>query len=531
MPPLPGEERLVTVFVDVHYYFSPPSPRPPHHRFDKGSYLYIYHDAAQQKARIEIANNPGTAEQDAFYGSLGTVHLRNSNQFPTLCTLTVDAHRQNVSGPSTPSNPDQNEWLLANVDPRDGSRTFLRLHTLDLYFWTLNDATLFYENAQKVLTPSQLDITPTQLAAHEVAMSPVVQKLENVAITDPAYHNGQTRNSRTEHTAIQQPAPQQGLSQQGVPTFAPPPTQAQPQAPTASQSVSPLSEHKATPTSKPEESQVNYTPLAYNPSAPAAPEPIKPREKTPPPPDAATGTGLATAALSEHGQAFAPPPMSPGFPPPPPGHAPGYGGQYGSPPSTAGLVHTPSISSHTSNHNTSTSMAYAPPPAATQAPASGLGQVPYSPGLPQQDPNAHLSYPPSAGAIQAPAAGPGQVPYSPGLPQQDPNAHLFRQQSFGPPPPSPHNPAHQHYQGGYPGQAPPPPQPPIGGYSNYSYGHPQQQQQQQPAPSANPYDVHHQVYRPTEAEGTAHYTKMAQRQSSQLGRGVGKFLKKLDQKF
>ncbi|OAX80182.1 hypothetical protein ACJ72_05488 [Emergomyces africanus] len=416
MPPLPSEQCLLTVFVDVHYYFSTPTPRPLHHRFDKGSYLYIYHDAAQNKARIEIANHPGMAEQDAFCGSLATVHLRNSDKFPTLCTLTVDSHRQNASGPPTPSSIDQNEWLLANVDPRDESRTFLRLHTLDLYFWTLNDTTLFLQNARKILPPTQLNVMPVsqQPQAHEAAMSTVVQKLENVAITDPAYHNGQTRNSRAEPSATQQP-PQLALK-----SFAPPPTQT-----TSSEPVSPLEAPNAPPiSSKPEEAQVNYTPLAYDPSAPAPPEPIKPREKTPPPPDGATGTGLAAAAVSDHGQAFAPPPMSPGFPPPPPSQGPGYGGQYASPPPTAGLVHTPSISSHSSghNHNQPSSMSFAPPPT----------------------------------AVQAPPATPGAVPYS--APPQDPNAHLFRQQSFGPPPTSPHNPAHQHYQGGYAdyhqGQAP-----------------------------------------------------------------------------
>ncbi|KAG5295712.1 RNA recognition motif-containing protein [Histoplasma capsulatum] len=310
MPPLPNEVCLLTVFVDVHYYFSAPTPRPLHHRFDKGSYLYIYHDAAQNKARMEIANHPGMPEQDAFCGSLGAVHLRNSDKFPTLCTLIVDAHRQSTSGPSMPSIVDQNEWLLLNIDPRDESRAFLRLHTLDLYFWTSGDATLFLQNARKLLAPAQLDIIPAsqQPQAHEVAMSSVVQKLENVAITDPAYHNGQTRNSRTEAVPIQQPQPQLAIQ-----NFPPPPTQS-----AISEPVSPLEAPSAQPVSKQEEAQINYTPIAYNPSAPAAPEPIKLREQTPPPPDGVTGTGLAAAAVSDSGQAFAPRQCLPGFPLPHP---------------------------------------------------------------------------------------------------------------------------------------------------------------------------------------------------------------------
>lgn len=61
---------IETSFADIHYYFSPPSPRPLHHRFDKGSYLYIYHDANHETARIEVANNPGSEEQDAFNGCM-----------------------------------------------------------------------------------------------------------------------------------------------------------------------------------------------------------------------------------------------------------------------------------------------------------------------------------------------------------------------------------------------------------------------------------------------------------------------------
>lgn len=55
-------------FADIHSYFEEPSPKPIHHRFDKGSYLYVYHDATQHKSRIEVANNPGSPDQDAFNG-------------------------------------------------------------------------------------------------------------------------------------------------------------------------------------------------------------------------------------------------------------------------------------------------------------------------------------------------------------------------------------------------------------------------------------------------------------------------------
>lgn len=55
-------------FADLHYYYGPPTANPPHHRFDKGSYVYLFEDASYRRARIEVANNAGTEDQDAFDG-------------------------------------------------------------------------------------------------------------------------------------------------------------------------------------------------------------------------------------------------------------------------------------------------------------------------------------------------------------------------------------------------------------------------------------------------------------------------------
>ena len=55
-------------FADVHYFYGPPTARPPHHRFDKGSYVYLFENANDRRARIELANSPGTDDQDAFDG-------------------------------------------------------------------------------------------------------------------------------------------------------------------------------------------------------------------------------------------------------------------------------------------------------------------------------------------------------------------------------------------------------------------------------------------------------------------------------
>ena len=87
MPVLPGEVSLLSLYdwdliwtsnstlltrysyADVHYFFSPPNSKPvTHHRFDKRSYVYLYHDALKRKGRLEVANHAGTPDQDAFSG-------------------------------------------------------------------------------------------------------------------------------------------------------------------------------------------------------------------------------------------------------------------------------------------------------------------------------------------------------------------------------------------------------------------------------------------------------------------------------
>ncbi|PGH13879.1 hypothetical protein AJ80_06148 [Polytolypa hystricis UAMH7299] len=546
MPPLPGEERVLTLFADVHYYFSAPTPRPGHDRFDKGSYLYIYHNPAQQRARIEIANNPGLPVQDAFFGSLGSIHLRTSDKFPTLYTLTVDGYRQNIPGSTVTDNSDPNDWQLPSVNPRDGSQNLSRLHTLDLYFWTLSDAQQFLDAARRVLAPGQVDLigNPPSAAQQEAAISPVVQQLENIAISDPAYRNGQTRNSATQPSSAQTHAPQ-------LNTALSPPLPGPPLS-TPSQPVSPLEEPKVHAPPKPQESQqVDYTPLAYNPAAPAAPEPIKPREKTPPPPDAASGTGLTAAASGQYGQTFAPPPPPPmtgGIVPPPPGQPQGYGSP---PPHNSRLSLSGSVSSQGVGHNPSGSLSFTPPPP---------GQPSVS-GPPAPQTAAQYAASPGQPNIPTPPAPQGTMQFAP--PPQDPNNPAYQQQqqqqqSFAPPPTqTPHQPAAQPPQQSsyqyqpqqqqqqqqqppygqpqynptlHPQQAQQPQQPavPIGGYSNYSYGQPQQQSQQ-----GGEYNVHSQVYRPTEAETAIPFAKKQRANDAKMGieKSVGKFWKKIEKKL
>lgn len=55
-------------FGDIHYFYGPETADPPHHRFNKGSYVYLFENANERRARIEIANLVGTDNQDAFDG-------------------------------------------------------------------------------------------------------------------------------------------------------------------------------------------------------------------------------------------------------------------------------------------------------------------------------------------------------------------------------------------------------------------------------------------------------------------------------
>jgi hypothetical protein len=110
-------------------------------------------------------------------------------------------------------------------------------------------------------------------------------------------------------------------------------------------------------------------------------------------------------------------------------------------------------------------------------------------------------------------------------PPQDPNAHLYAQQVYG----TPQSPPQQAGQ-----------TVPIGGYSNYSYAQAQGQQA-----GSSGYDIHSQLYRPTEAEASGHGQKYAQKamkapgqrprkledSAMKLESGVNRFFKKLEKKL
>ncbi|KAI7541388.1 hypothetical protein KC331_g8608, partial [Hortaea werneckii] len=328
MPAVPGESLLTTLFADVHYYFSDPTSKPPHHRFDRGSYVYVYQNASAQTAKLEIANHAGTPDQDAFSGNLDVARVRYSHKQPTLFTFNIEAAIVQ----------DHSQWHLPAHDPRGEQKYLYKLHALDIYLWTESDAASFLHNLRATLPSQHLTITdapaPTAStskarspAEHRDSMSPVVQQLEKTAVGSNFPPRAESTISA--HSLPGPPTPATSAGATTSPGPASPPPQTQQQA-------------------------------AYNPAAPAAPEPIAHREKTPPPPEEGApqqqfasmphgyqpgGPQVPTPQQSsffsgpssqQHPMSFAGPPRNtpPGFqqgrsfsgglppPPPPPGAAP-----------------------------------------------------------------------------------------------------------------------------------------------------------------------------------------------------------------
>ncbi|KAI2467583.1 hypothetical protein F4781DRAFT_303716 [Annulohypoxylon bovei var. microspora] len=444
----PGEENVATLFGDVHYFYSPPEAKPPHHRFDKGSYVYLFENANDRRARVEIANQPGADDQDAFDGFLDRTRIRYSYKQSCVVNILVEGV------PGTPIDPSQ--WHLPTYDPRNENKYHYKLHSLDIYFWTPTDALQFVNGVRRVLPLSQVEVAdepgPPPLPYNQPHdTNPLVQKLENVAISDPKYSSPK-------------PAPQ------GVPTFAPPPTSA---ATANSQGSSPQS----------------FAPMAYNPAAPAAAEQRIHREKTPPPVEDDIHDPLAAAVARDQ----APP------------YTPGYGAtNFSAPPGSHGLP--------------------GPPPQAHPGLVSpGL----VSPGLPTPG-IVSPGFPPSQfGHLQRSSTVPVSGMVSPGLVSPY-GANFPGSPGFAPPQPTQHHPTPPPVQS--PGLPPAPP----GGYAQFSYTPGQQ------APGTVDYNIHQQVYRPTEQEQASKYGvyKTKPEGHSKLGqnverveKGVTGMLKKFEKRF
>ncbi|KAK1676560.1 hypothetical protein BDP55DRAFT_727875 [Colletotrichum godetiae] len=481
--------QTLNSFGDVHYFYGPPTSNPPHHRFDKGSYVYLFENANDRRARIEIANQPGGEDQDAFDGFLDKTHVRYSYNHQCMVTLIV--------GETT----DPMEWHLPTYDPQNQNKYHYKLHSLDIYFWKADDALQFVNGIRFVLPPAQVEILdePQQQQQHvqqhtqHQPVSSVVQQLEHVAISDPSY--GSPRGSSAQQ-------------QQNGSAFAGPPT-------SAVAAAAPQAQQQQ------QEQPASFVPMAYNPAAPAAPETIRHREKTPPPED-----GVAdplAAAVAYDAQA----PFSPGFVPPPgfqSAHGLGHGAiglpppppppQFGGPPGQPVLQR------------------------AVTMPAQAIHGGLASPGLA----NPYGSPFPSSPGFAPPPPPPSSQP--PQLQQPQPQTQTQTQTQQGTPQPqaaavhAPPTPPSTTSAASAPPAAGAPMSPPPGGFSQYSYSSSNGQQQQQ-QPGAFDYSIHQQAYRPTEMEASKYKGYTGKQDPSgrleanvgRLEKGVTGMFRKFEKKF
>ncbi|RDA89610.1 hypothetical protein CP533_1474 [Ophiocordyceps camponoti-saundersi (nom. inval.)] len=264
----PGEENMVTLFGDVHYFYAPRDNKPQHHRFDCSSYVYLFEDVGNARCRIEIANYPGTENQDAFTGYLDRTHVRYSYKHHCLVSLMVA------------DSVDPSDWHLPSFDLKNENRYYYKLHSLDIYFWTQQDALRFVDGIRRLLPSSQMEVLHEPAPSPQpTSMSSVVQNLERAATS-----GAQCRLGGSPTTS------KRDLSQN------------MPVADSSNASAVALS------ASGP---QGGYQPMLYNPAAPAAPETIRHRDKTPPPDDDPRNPLAVAVAHDLHGV-----PYDPGLRPP-----------------------------------------------------------------------------------------------------------------------------------------------------------------------------------------------------------------------
>ena len=346
---------------------------------------------------------------------------------------------------------------------------------------------------KRLLAPRQLSILDAPKSpSRQHDVSPLVQNLESVAVTDPAYRNGQTRNaqgnpsaSRSQTMSVSSASPGPGSPRMGN-----------------TRAHSSISEEPSKSPKPPK----GFAPLAYNPAAPAAPEPIAHREDTPPPPDAESGTGLLGAQTDTHQ---------------------GYGGHYqqtytglpvgthyGSPPPPAQPWGVPPAHGVQPINQVPAQSSFSSPPTSSAAPKSSSAstnraEMPGSPPAPQSfaAPPVDQNHLQQQQHLQAqPVLSPGTQILGTGYGAQPHHVvgHI--------------QPQYQDYLSSRP--------PPAGGYSNYDY---QQQQQQhglhRQSTSNSQYDVHHQFYRPTETE---HHKPHRASTSSSNATGKGSYTDRVD---
>lgn len=269
---------------------------------------------------------------------------------------------------------DQSEWHLPTYDARNETIYHYKLHSLDAYFWTPQDALQFVNGVRRVLPPSQVEVMDEPAPPPQPAgMSSVVQQLERAAVSDPQYRPGAST------TTSQRPIPPGAVST------------ASPDAPGA--------------LPPPPPPQGNFVPMAYNPAAPAAPETIRHREKTPPLDDDPLNPLAVAVAHDYHKQ-----PFTPGLPPlSQPGGGPGVTSPGLPPPQQSALQRPATTPMHAGLASPLGPSPNALPASPWFAPAGLAASQPTPPmtgsGMPPLPPGGHSGYPRGP---QTPSWPPGQ---------------------------------------------------------------------------------------------------------------------------
>lgn len=182
----------------------------------------------------------------------------------------------------------QEEWHLPTFDPRNENKYHYKLHSLDIYFWTDKDALQFISGVRRVLPPARVEVLDEPIALQPGAVSAVVQKLENVAISDPQYSERQHSAALMQQNSAA--APSSASTGPSMDNLPPPP---------------PMPQHLQQQ-QQPPQAPASFAPMAYNPAAPVAPETVAHREKTPPPDEDPLNPLAVAVAYDYQGQPFTP---------------------------------------------------------------------------------------------------------------------------------------------------------------------------------------------------------------------------------
>ncbi|EPQ62022.1 hypothetical protein BGT96224_3385, partial [Blumeria graminis f. sp. tritici 96224] len=221
--------------ADVHYSYGPPNKTSSHDRFDKASLVCLVENATIRRARIEIISQSGLANNNLLDGCkyLDRVRVHYSYSHSNLLTLYVDQC-------------EGQDWYRPVHDEGHDSDFLHELHTVDLYFWKHLDAIQLLDGIRRVVPPDQikiLDEPDIPLIIHNPTDQRLTLEPENLTSPNSTHR---LRDTQKPHLVFPRP-----------PISATPPNCLLP----------------------------SHTPLAYDPAAPAAPEKIFHREKTPPPED------------------------------------------------------------------------------------------------------------------------------------------------------------------------------------------------------------------------------------------------------